>query len=480
MSTPNRKNKRRSKPRPARSQKRPRRSAPELAKFRSLLPARLLAAWLAGAPQAFYSRAFTPLITLWYCIFQRLGADHTLGHALADAWDGGADRLSPRGKPLSRQLRSQATTSLSDARQRLPLGVFAQTLRHCAQQISAGAPDRLWRGWRVVLLDGSTFRLRPFKDIPEHFPAHRPGNCKKPPYWCVARVVVGFCLATGAALDCALGSLKASEQALTATLLSVGDWLKSLCVGDRNFGVYSVVRAIVGAQGHALVRLTKARATKLARSAGRRLVQGLDVPVNWSPSAQDQCPEPLSPDPVAGRLLVFRVLRPGFPPLTLFLFTTLLEVQAYPPKALVELYGQRWRVELCLRFVKTEMDLNLLDCQSADMARKDWLAGLIAYNLIRSVMVAAAAQAQIGVHILSFSRSRQLFLTWLLRWVIRPREFLRWQRLLTAVALVRLPQRVKPRPPEPRAIRAFQKDFPKLVGDRAAARKLLKKANAKS
>jgi hypothetical protein len=268
MSTSNRKKGRRPKPRPTPPKKGPSRSAPELAKFRSLLPARLLAAWLASAPQSFYGRAFTPLITLWYCIFQRLGADHTLGHALADARDGGADRLSPRGKPLSRQLRSLATTSLSDARQRLPLGVFTQSLRHCAQQISTGTQDLLWRGWRVVLLDGSTFRLRPFKDIPEHFPAHRPGNCKKPPYWCVVRVVVGFCLATGAALDCALGSLKASEQALSATLLSGGDWLKSLCVGDRNFGVYSVVRSIVGAQAHALVRLTKARATKLAPQCG--------------------------------------------------------------------------------------------------------------------------------------------------------------------------------------------------------------------
>jgi hypothetical protein len=399
---------------------------------------------------------------------------------LADARDGGADRLSPRGKPLSRQLRSLATTSLSDARQRLPLGVFAQTLRHCAQQLSTGAQDLLWRGWRVVLLDGSTFRLRPFNDIPEHFPAHRPGNCKKPPYWCVVRVVVGFCLGTGAVLDCALGSLKASEQALSATLLSGGSWLKSLLVGDRNFGVYSVLRTIVGAQAHGLVRLTKARAAKLARSAGVRLIHGLDAPVVWTPSAQDQCPEQLSRVPVAGRLLVFRVLRPGFPPLTLFLFTTLVEAQAYPPKALVELYGQRWRVELCLRFVKTELDLNFLECQSADMARKEWLAGLIAYNLIRSVMAAAAAHAKISVHILSFSRSRQLFLIWLLRWAVRPREVQRWQRLLADVALVRLPQRVKPRPPEPRAIRPFQKNFPKLVGDRAAARKLLKITNAKS
>lgn len=118
--------------------------------------------------------------------------------------------------------------------------------------------------------------------------------------------------------------------------------------------------------------------------------------------------------------------------------------------------------------------------QSANMARKEWLAGLIAYNLIRSVMAAAAAQAQISVHLLSFSRCRQLFLTWLLRWVVQPQEGQRWVQLLADMAQMRLPRRTKPRPPEPRAIRAFQKDFPKLEGDRAAARKKLKQANAKS
>jgi hypothetical protein len=484
MSTPHRKKLRRTKtpPRPAAAPAglRTRLSPAELlAKFHALLPASLLAAWLADAPQSFYQRAFTPLITLWYCLFQHLGTDPTLGHALADARAGGADRLSPRGKRLSQQLRSLATTSLSDARQRLPLEVFAQTLRHCAQQISTWTEESLWLGWRVLLLDGSTFRLRPLGDIPQHFAPHRPGNCRKPPYWCVVRVLAAFCWQTGTVVDCALGSLKASEQALTARLLT-GAWPKSLFVGDRNFGVYSVVRAIAGAQAQAVVRLTKSRAARLARAAGRRLVHGLDAPLVWTPTAHDQCPEELAREPVPGRLLVLRVHRPGFPPLTLYLFTTLRAAHTYSPEALAQLYGQRWRVELCLRFVKTEMELDFLDCQSADMARKEWLAGLTAYNLLRSTMIAAAAQAQISVHLLSFSRSRQLFLAWLLRGSTRPTDLQRWEQLLEDIARVRLPRRRKPRPPEPRAIRAFQKYFPKLEGDRAAARKQLKKMNAKS
>src|SRR5205823_4813024 len=96
-------------------------------------------------PRSFYRRAFTPLITLWYLVFQRLNYNHHLSYVVQDALAGGADRLSPRGKKLSRQLRSEATSSFSDARQRLPLELCRRVLRHSAAQMAAclpGAPLR--------------------------------------------------------------------------------------------------------------------------------------------------------------------------------------------------------------------------------------------------------------------------------------------------------------------------------------------------
>ena len=443
-----------------------------LGQFGHLLPLTLMASWLARSPKAFYLRAFTPLITLWYCVFQRLSDNHHLSYIVQDARAGGADPLSPRGKALSRRLRSEATTSFSDARQRLPLQIFHQSLWHTASRISSSIQVPLWFGLKIALLDGSTTRLRPFGDIPKHFPAHRPGNCKKPPYWCIARVLVLFCLATGSVLDSAMGSLKASEQALSALILK-RCWQNWLLLADRNFGVYSVARATTAAKAHLLSRLTQSRAAKLARSANVRLTPGLDTPLSWKPSSHDQCPQGLQPDPVAGRLLAARIERPGFRSFTLYLFTTLLDSQAYSLQALVQLYAQRWHVEVYLRYVKTQMDLDLLECRSADMARKEWLAGLIAYNLIRWVMAAAAALAQVPVLTLSFSRARELFLGWCIRsWTRRP-SLHSWKHLLHRIAKARLPMRRKPRPPEPRAIRTFQKDFAKLVGSRDQARKLL-------
>lgn len=289
-----------------------------------------------------------------------------------------------------------------------------------------------------------------------------------------------LCWATGVVVHSAMASPKTSEQALTAQLLSEGSWQGWLLAGDRNFGVYSVARALRAAQAQGLLRLTEVRARKLARSAGLTLKAGLDAPLDWVPTAHDQCPAGLTRVPVAGRLLAVRVTPPGFRSFTLYLFTTLIDPLQYPAAELAPLYGLRWNIELCFRYIKAQMDLGFLECRSANMVRKEWLAGLIAYNLIRWTMGAAAALAQVPVPRLSFSRARQLLLGWLARSPRHRRSSGSWNRLLGRIAQARQPKRRKARPSEPRAIRHFRKDVAKLEGSRAAARQKLAKTNAKS
>lgn len=451
-----------------------------LCQFHKLLPLSLIDGWLALGDKSFYQRAFTPLITLWYLIFQRLGPNHHLSQVQEDALEGGADRLSPHGKRLSQRLRSEATTSYSDARQRLPLELCQRTLRHIAQQThkAFGVPEKF--GLKLGLMDGTTCRLRPLGDIPKHFPAHRPGNCKKPAYWCLARVVGVLCWATGVVVHSAMSSLKTSEQALCAQLLSEGSWKGWLLAGDRNFGVYSVARALGAAQAQGLLRLTQARARKLARSAGLKLKAGLDAPIHWAPTSHDQCPAALTRTPVLGRLLAVGLTPRGFRSFTLYLFTTLIDPIRYPASELAQSYGLRWNVELCFRYIKAQMDLGFLECHSANLVRKEWLAGLIAYNLIRWTMGAAAALAKVPANLLSFSRARQLLLGWLTRSPLHRRSSRSWKRLLGRIAKAQQPKRRKARPAEPRAIRHFAKDVARLEGSRATARQLLAKTNAKS
>jgi hypothetical protein len=422
--------------------------------------------------KTFYDRLFTPLVTLWYLLFQRLNHDHSLDGALADAQHGGANKLN--GKLAGRSL-SCSTASSSEARQRMPWDFLLQALQLLGRKITALSPSTLWKGLRVVLLDGSTVRLRPYQSIRQEFPPHRNQHPQQP-YWCLMRVVVGFCCFTGAALDCALGSTHRSEQALGCEVLlrALGS---CLFIGDRNFGVFGVVQAARARKQHVLLRLTDARAAKVL---GRSLHVG-DHRVSWKPTSHDQLQPELCKDPIQGRLIVAQVKRLGFRSQRLCLFSTLEDSAQSTMEDLIRLYGLRWHIELDLRYVKTQLEAVQLEAHSADMARKEWLATLLAYNLIRAAMLSAALQQNIPPLSLSFSACRRRLEYWLRNVGSSKGGVLRcWQKTLLEMSQCRLPHRRRPRPSEPRAQRHLRQPYPPLVGSRAAARKKMKKRLPKS
>jgi hypothetical protein len=438
------------------------------AAFRRLLPSRQVWNLAALKRQSLYDRLFTPIVTLWYLLFQRLGGDPTLEKVLSDAHAGGADLLRPG---LSRELRSTATTSYSDARQRLPLAWLFESLRLQAGNLLALHPPALWHGWVVCLLDGSTVRLRPLGDIPTRFARHH-NQTKAPPYWCLMRVVVGFCARTGAALDGACSSLRRSEQMLACRLILRQAAGACLHVGDRNFGIFRVAQSARAVGSHVLLRLTQCRARRLL---GRSLRVG-SYRFLWSPTRQDQLQPGCPKTPIEGRLLVVQVHRPGYRSQTLYLFTTLTDQVQYPASQLVALYGLRWHVELNLRYLKTQMGLVQLECKSAQMAQKEWLAGLMAYNLIRAAMLCAALPKSLSPLALSFSLSRRHLQGWLALWGSGEASRKSWPKLLALIGRARLPRRRKVRPAEPRAQRHLRQPYDPLIGSRQKARQQLKRA----
>ena len=440
--------------------------------FLQLLPRRALLQLPALKNRPFYDRLFTPMVTLWYLLFQRLNADHTLDAALSDARAGGADRIN---KKLSRQLRSDSTCSYSDARQRLPAEALLQALSLQAQQILRLTPTLLWHGLVLSLIDGSTVRVRPHPGMAKQLPPQRNQHPNRA-YWCLLRVVVDFCALSGAALDCALGSIHTSEQQLACQIM-IRSKLKSLFLGDRNFGVFRIVQVAREAGQEVLLRLTERRARKLL---GRALRTG-QYPLEWKPSSQDQLEPGCSKNSVQGRLLIAKVHRKGFRSQSLCLFTTLPDTHDYRLEELVRLYGLRWHIELNLRYLKAQMDLVQLEAKSPDMARKEWVAGLMAYNLVRAAQLCAALQAGLLPLSLSFCAVRRRVEDWLAQSLRTKHSLLAsWACLLQRIARCRLPYRRKPRPSEPRAQRHLRLPYAPLYGSRAAARKNLRKYVSKS
>lgn len=445
--------------------------------FKRLLRQTQLKLAIEKADLCFYDRIFTPVVTLWYMVFQHLSPDHTLQAAVIDLHAGGADRLSPRNPiPLSKRIVSMATTAFSKARGRLPLALFPAVLAAQAQDIWKEARDCQWLGLRVLLLDGSQISLRPHPGIIKRFEPSANQNGKA--YWVLMRVVATFCLHTGIVVASAAGAASVSEQDLACQQILKG--LEGcLYLGDRNFGIFWVVQCVLKANAQCLFRLTKTRAGKLAGST-RRIRRCGDYPISWIPSQDDLRRPECCRHTLSGRLIVAQYKRPGFRIQWIYLFTTLTDANIYSAHQLLDLYATRWQIELDLRYLKTQMNLDQLECKSADMAEKEWMAGLMAYNLVRALMMTAALSKGLQPTLLSFSATRRLLVRWLLgvnTWASLSKS---WERLLELVANIRQPARAKPRPPEPRAKRHKRETFPPLRGSRAIARKNLKQLASKS
>ncbi len=85
------------------------------------------------------------------------------------------------------------------------------------------------------------------------------------------------------------------------------------------------------------------------------------------------------------------------------LVTTLLSAKQVPKNELKSLYRQRWHVELDFRCLKTTMGMEMLSCKSPAMAIKVIWVYLLAYNVIRRMMLQAACMEDLLPRQLSFS-----------------------------------------------------------------------------
>jgi hypothetical protein len=127
---------------------------------------------------------------------------------------------------------------------------------------------------------------------------------------------------------------------------------------------------------------------------------------------------------------------------------------------------RRWRLELCLDDLKTTLNLKQLKCQTPQMAYKELLAGLIAYNLVRCLMAQAASVHAVSLDRISFKGSldglRQFSAASAQARSRKARREL-WDLLLKTLALDAVPFRPGRR--EPRAVKRIAK-YDKLTRHR--------------
>jgi len=311
----------------------------------------------------------------------------------------------------------------------------------------------------VKLLDGSTLLMSDTAANQACFPQQ--GNQNPGLGYPIARVSVLICMASGAIIDSDVGRYagkNASEQALLAGLLgslTAGDVL----LADRFYCGYAIL-AVLQAQGvDAVVQQHQRRGVDFRK--GKRLGSG-DHLVRWD--KPKHCPNWLDEANFQAlpETLQVREVRVG----RKILVTTLSDARTYSRESLEALYRDRWQVELDLRNIKSVLKLELLNCRTPLMCLKQWWAGLLAYNVIRMLMLRAAQLSDLDVREISFKHSVQLACAW--------QNGRRQSRPSSANLLPLISQnRVRCRPGriEPRSVKRRPKPYPFMTKPRVEMRK---------
>jgi hypothetical protein len=182
--------------------------------------------------------------------------------------------------------------------------------------------------------------------------------------------------------------------------------------------------------------------------------------VVWKPSRDDRRSHPELPANacVEGRIIV-RQVKPsnGAESFLLALFTTLPD----PPEEIVNLYGQRWNIEVDLRSLKGTLRLEELTCTTSPMVAKEIDLAMVSYNLVRAVMYLTAGKAGLEPRAFSFTRVRNVLNAFLPRVAAahdehRARKLL--EDMLYYLDRTKLPRRK--RSPYPRAVWPKPKSYP--------------------
>jgi hypothetical protein len=403
---------------------------------------------------------YTPIVTIWAWLSQVLDSDKSLTQSVSRviAWMAAAEAPLP----------SSDTGGYSKARKRLPLRVISSLLHQSGEALTAQVkPKHTWCGRVVKAFDGTSVQMNDTPANQRIYPQHsnqKPG-CGFP----LAKLVVWFCVTTGAVLEVAIAPFNTSEWQLSRQLYAN---LKpqEVALADSAYGSYADL-ALVQAQGaDGVFRKHHARRCDFRR--GKKLGIG-DHRVQWQRPAI--CPQSMSaaefdslPLTLEVREVHLLIQQRGFRPKSIILVTTLLDAQRYPKVKLAELYQQRWQAtEVNLRHLKTTLNMEMIRAKTPEMVQKDIKMHLLAYNLLRTVMWQSAQHRLVEPLRVSLQGTRQL-LDQFQPLLVQADGAHRVQLYLTLLAVI-AQQQVPSRPHrvEPRVVKRRPKPFPRMQQPRS-------------
>jgi hypothetical protein len=411
---------------------------------------------------------YTPLVTLWMFLSQVIDFDHSCRQAVSRllVW------LTLQGRPAC----CVENGAYCKARVRLSEERMHTLVRSTGAELHGKTrTEWLWKGRRVKIADGTTVIMPDTKANHAEYP--QPDGQKPGLGFPMMRMVVLFCLATGAVMDAAMAAYSGKGTGELSLFRSIWDDLRpgEVLLADRLYCSWFEM-ALLWLRGvDVVLHRHQSRRTdfRKGKSLGRR-----DHRVCWPkpsrPDWMDQETYDLLPKELEIRELEVTIQRKGFRPVKLIVVTTLLDAEEYLPQDLAEVYWQRWQAELDLRSIKETMQMGELRCKTPSMVRKEIWAHFIAYNLIRGMIAQASVEYGKRPCQISFKGALQTLNAFQYVLHLTTQDILEiYRRLLKAIATHRVGDR--PGRVEPRAKKRRKKNYAVLTKPRSQILKRLMK-----
>lgn len=434
--------------------------------MRELLPKEQIEAAIERHHISFRRRLYTPLVTIWTFLYQVLTPDQSCRAAVARL----LAFLCVNGDGPA----SAKTDPYCKARQRLPEQLPADLARTKGGDLHRQVPATgLLNNRPIKIADGTTVSM---PDTPANQKVYpQESQQKKGLGFPIMRLVGLISLSCGAVLDVAMSRYSGKQTGETSLLRELSNQLQvgDILLADAMFSNYWTIAMLLRRGVDIVCRHDGKR--KLDFRKGRRLGR-YDHVVDW---IKPQKPWWMShqiyaclPDSLLIRQLKVEVCQKGFRCRHLHIVTTLTDAQLYSKEELATAFRCRWHAELDLRSIKQVMQMDVLRCKSPAMVRKEIWMHLLAYNLIRTLMVRAALDAGVCPRDISFKGTLQTMLAFAAAGWSCPN---RRNELYTAVLRAVATHRVNDRPDriDPRAVKRRPKKARLLNEPRTIARKRL-------
>lgn len=350
---------------------------------------------------------YSTMVTIWAFLGQVLRDDKEASCQSAVA------QVVTHQHQLGRAVPTDDTGDYCRARAKLS----EAALHDLATEVAAGVeqqaePAWLWKDRHVKLIDGFTFTM---PDTPANQAAYPQARTQKPGVGQpIARACAIVSLATGCVLDLAEGPYRGKETGETALLRELLDSLSAgdVALFDRHYCSFLMMAILLSRGVDVCTRLHQRRHADFRR--GKRLGHD-DHVIVWTkperPEWMDEATYNSLPETLELRELRYEVHIPGFRVSRITVVTTRTDAALHSAEEITELYGKRWHVELDVRALKQTLGVEHLRCKSPEMIRRELWTKVLAYNLIRTTIAAAASLHRVEPRQISFTTACQYVLS---------------------------------------------------------------------